>query len=77
MKKARLILDVLMALALPCLMAYELIGQETHEIIGLYAAGLDALGWIGSSYFVDTTTLGWMVSSGYMAGESIVNYLDQ
>ena len=40
MKKARLILDVLMALALPCLMAYDLIGQETHEIIGLCAAGL-------------------------------------
>ena len=40
MKKSRLILDILMALALPCLMAYELIGQGTHEIIGLCAAGL-------------------------------------
>ena len=40
MKKARLILDILMVLALPCLMAYELIGQETHEIIGLCVAGL-------------------------------------
>lgn len=35
MKKARLFLDITMTLALPCLMAYELIGQATHEILGL------------------------------------------
>ena len=29
-----------MTLALPCLMAYELIGQETHEILGLCMVGL-------------------------------------
>ena len=29
-----------MTLALPCLMAYELIGQETHEILGLCTVGL-------------------------------------
>lgn len=52
-------------------------GEDYRLIPGLYASGLDALGWIGTSYFVDTTTLGWMVSSGYMAGESIVNYLDR
>ena len=33
-------LDILMTLALPCLMAYELIGQETHEILGLCTVGL-------------------------------------
>ena len=44
-------------------------------IPGLYSAGLDALGWIGTSYFVDTTTLGWMTASGYMAGESAVAYI--
>ena len=41
MKKAfKRILDILMTLALPCLMAYELIGQETHEILGLCTVGL-------------------------------------
>ena len=49
--------------------------QSGRVIPGLYAAGLDALGWIGTSYFVDTTTLGWMTASGYMAGESIVQYV--
>lgn len=40
MKKTfKLILDILMTLALPCLMAYELIGQETHEILGLCTVG--------------------------------------
>ena len=34
------ILDILMTLALPFLMAYELIGQETHEILGLCTVGL-------------------------------------
>ena len=37
--KAKRILDVLMTLALPCLMAYELIGQATHEILGLCTVG--------------------------------------
>lgn len=49
--------------------------ENGRVIPGLYAAGLDALGWIGTSYFVDTTTLGWMTASGYMAGESIVEYV--
>ena len=41
MKKTfKRILDILMTLALPCLMAYELIGQETHEILGLCIVGL-------------------------------------
>lgn len=41
MKKTfKRILDILMTLALPCLMAYELIGQETHEILGLCTVGL-------------------------------------
>ena len=41
MKKAfKRILDILMTLALPCLMAYELIGQETHEILGLCMVSL-------------------------------------
>lgn len=44
-------------------------------IPGLYASGLDALGWVGTSYFVDTTTLGWMTASGYMAGQSVVEFI--
>ena len=34
-KKLKRILDIVMTLMLPCLMAYELIGQKTHEILGL------------------------------------------
>lgn len=49
--------------------------EEGGVIPGLYAAGFDALGWIGTSYFVDITTLGWMTASGYMAGNSAVDYV--
>ncbi|MEL1133683.1 FAD-binding protein [Desulfitobacterium sp. THU1] len=45
-------------------------------IPGLYSTGFDALGWVGTSYFVDTTTLGWMTASGYMAGNSVVDYVN-
>ncbi|MBQ1342485.1 MAG: hypothetical protein IIY33_08390 [Erysipelotrichaceae bacterium] len=31
----RIIIDVAMALALPVLMAYSLVGEELHEVIGL------------------------------------------
>ena len=48
-KRIHLALDILMTLALPCLMAYELIGQATHEILGLCTALLflmhHALNW--------------------------------
>ena len=41
MKKiVRRIIDALMTLALPCLMAYGLIGEKTHEILGLCTVGL-------------------------------------
>ena len=51
-------------------------GEDGRIIPGLYASGLDALGWIGTSYFIDTTTLGWMTASGYMSGTSIVSYVN-
>lgn len=35
MKKARMIIDILMTLLLPVLMAYSLVGEQAHEIIGL------------------------------------------
>ena len=38
--KLKRILDIVMTLMLPCLMAYELIGQETHEILGLCMVSL-------------------------------------
>ena len=50
-------------------------GEDGRIIPGLYAAGYDALEWVGTSYFVDTTTLGWMTASGYMAGESVIAYV--
>lgn len=49
--------------------------EDGRIIPGLYAAGFDALGWSGTSYFVDTTTLGWMTASGYMAGNSAASYV--
>ena len=33
-------MDIVMTLMLPCLVAYELIGQETHEILGLCMVSL-------------------------------------
>lgn len=48
---------------------------DGNVIPGLYAAGYDALSWIGTDYFVDATTLGWMTASGYMAGNSVVDYV--
>lgn len=48
-KKIKRILDIIMTLALPCLMAYELIGEATHEILGLCMVTLfivhHALNW--------------------------------
>ena len=38
--KLKRILDIVMTLMLPCLTAYELIGQETHEILGLCMVSL-------------------------------------
>ena len=35
MKKLRMIIDILMVVLLPLLMAYSLIGENTHEIIGV------------------------------------------
>ena len=35
MKKARMIIDILMVTALPILMAYSLIGENIHEVIGV------------------------------------------
>ena len=49
--------------------------ENGHVIPGLYAAGYDALSWIGTDYFVDATTLGWMTASGYMAGSSVAEYV--
>ncbi|MBQ9299230.1 MAG: DUF4405 domain-containing protein [Clostridia bacterium] len=47
--KLKRILDIVMTLALPCLMAYELIGEATHEILGLCMVALfilhHALNW--------------------------------
>ena len=35
MKKTRMIIDILMVTALPILMAYSLIGEDIHEVIGV------------------------------------------
>ena len=35
MKKARMIIDILMVVLLPLLMAYSLIGENVHEILGI------------------------------------------
>ena len=38
--KFKRVLDIVMTLALPCLMAYELIGEATHEYLGLCMVAL-------------------------------------
>ena len=35
MKKARMIIDILMVMLLPLLMAYSLIGENIHEVLGV------------------------------------------
>lgn len=35
MKKVRMIIDILMTILLPVLMAYSLVGEQAHEILGL------------------------------------------
>ena len=35
MKKARMIIDILMVVLLPLLMAYSLIGENVHEVLGI------------------------------------------
>lgn len=40
MKKARMIIDILMTVLLPVLMAYSLVGEQAHEIPGLLMFGL-------------------------------------
>ena len=40
MKKTRMIIDILMVILLPVLMAYSLVGELFHEIAGIVMAGL-------------------------------------
>ena len=40
MKKVRMILDILMVLFLPLLMAYSLIGENVHEVLGICMFGM-------------------------------------
>jgi hypothetical protein len=35
-QKIKIFVDILMTIALLCLMSYELIGQTTHEVIGVF-----------------------------------------
>ncbi len=46
-------------------------------IPGLFAAGLDAGSFMGNVYSVSTTTAGFAVCSGYMAGQGVAGYLGE
>lgn len=72
MKKTfKRILDVLMTLALPCLMAYELIGQGTHEILGLCTVGLFIL-----HHIMNRKWHGNLFRGKYTAYRSVLTFLD-
>ena len=40
MNKVRMIIDILMTMLLPVLMAYSLVGEQAHEILGVLMFGL-------------------------------------
>jgi fumarate reductase flavoprotein subunit len=55
----------------------EAVDKDERAIPGLYAVGCSAGGLVGETYPLDTTggSLGFAVSSGRLAGESIIEYL--
>lgn len=53
----------------------EVLDASGKPIPGLYAAGLDAGSFMGNVYSVTTTTAGFSVCSGYMAGNAVAEYL--
>ena len=71
MRQTRRILDIIMTLALPCLMAYELIGQATHEILGLCTVGLFVIHHL--------MNLSWhkrLLKGKYTAYRAVLTFLD-
>lgn len=50
---------------------------QGNPIPGLFAAGLDAGSFMGNVYSVTTTTAGFAICSGYMAGQGVGNYLSK
>lgn len=53
----------------------EVLDTNGMAIPGLYAVGLDAGSFMGNIYSVTTVTAGFAITSGYMAGESICEFL--
>jgi fumarate reductase flavoprotein subunit len=55
----------------------EVLNENSWVIPGLYAAGVDANAIYGDSYtrFLGGNTQGFAVTSGHMAGQSVLNYL--
>lgn len=49
--------------------------SENGAIKGLYATGLDALSFMGPVYSISTVTAGFAIASGYIAGNSVAEYL--
>jgi NADPH-dependent glutamate synthase beta subunit-like oxidoreductase len=52
----------------------EVLDRQSKPIPGLYAAGIDAGGWVGDTYCMHTTgtTFGFAINSGRIAGENAV-----
>lgn len=50
---------------------------QGNPVPGLYAAGLDAGSFMGNVYSVTTTTAGFAICSGYMAGQGVAGYLGE
>lgn len=55
----------------------RVLDEQGKPIAGLYAAGLDAGSFMGNVYSVTTTTAGFAICSGYMAGEGVCAYLNK
>ena len=52
----------------------SVLDTQGRPITGLYAVGLDAGSFMGNVYSVTTVTAGFAICSGYMAGESIMEF---
>lgn len=50
---------------------------QGNPVPGLFAAGLDAGSFMGNVYSVSTTTAGFAICSGYMAGQGVGSYLSK
>lgn len=55
---------------------FEVLNDKFATIPGLFASGVDAAEWMGTSYpNINGVTLGWAVTSGHIAGDNAAAYV--